>query len=196
MCVHLQFSFEKATQALNFFAIKNNGHIDKLPALKLIFLADRYHLRKYARPITNAEYVAMQYGPVASEVKDIAEASSFLSAIAVEYSKKYLKISGNKIKSIGEVDKEEFSSSDIEALEYVWKKFGKMQRLVDYTHEYPEWKKHELSLKNKSSIRMDLLDFLEDAPKGIDNFQNLNQEEKKLIASHLKELSTVSEILG
>ena len=59
MCVHLQFSFEKATQALNFFAIKNEGHIDKLPALKLIFLADRYHLRKHARPITNAEYVAM-----------------------------------------------------------------------------------------------------------------------------------------
>ena len=71
-----------------------------------------------------------------------------------------------------------------------------MQKLVDYTHGYPEWKKHELSLRNKSSIRMDLLDFLEDAPHGVDNFQSLNQEEKKLIASHLKELSTVSEILG
>ncbi len=39
----LKFDYKKATQALNFFAIKCGGKIDKMKALKLIFFADRYH---------------------------------------------------------------------------------------------------------------------------------------------------------
>jgi hypothetical protein len=35
-------------------------------------------LRKYGRPVTNDEYVAMGYGPVGSKTKDIAEDTSFL----------------------------------------------------------------------------------------------------------------------
>lgn len=64
------FAYKKAAQTLNYFAIKNGGEIDKLHALKLVFFADRYHLRKYGRPITNDQYWAMRFGPVASGVKD------------------------------------------------------------------------------------------------------------------------------
>jgi len=67
----LEFDHKKATQALNFFAKRAGGKITKLNALKLIYLADRYHLRKYGRPIFSDTYWAMPYGPVASSVKDI-----------------------------------------------------------------------------------------------------------------------------
>lgn len=60
-----QFAYRKAAQALNYFAIQNGGEIEKLQALKLIYFADRYHLRKYGRPITNDQYWAMNFGPVA-----------------------------------------------------------------------------------------------------------------------------------
>ena len=80
MCVHLNFDYQKATQSLTFFAEKEGGRIHKMKALKLVYLADRYHLRKYGRPITNDEYFAMPYGPVASGVKDIIEMSDFLGA--------------------------------------------------------------------------------------------------------------------
>ncbi len=60
------FSHRKATQALNFFAAKAGGKINKMKALKLVFFADRYHLRKYGRPVVGDEYLAMNYGPVAS----------------------------------------------------------------------------------------------------------------------------------
>lgn len=59
MCVHLPFDYRKTTQALNFFAVKNGGHINKMRSIKLIYFADRFHLRKYGRPITNDEYFAM-----------------------------------------------------------------------------------------------------------------------------------------
>ena len=69
----MTFSHKKATQAINFFACRNGGAIEKLRLLKLIFFADRYHLRKFGRPITNDPYWAMQFGPVASSVKELAE---------------------------------------------------------------------------------------------------------------------------
>lgn len=50
-----------------------------MKALQLVYFADRYHLRKFGRPITNDEYFAMPYGPVASGAKDIAEGSIGLS---------------------------------------------------------------------------------------------------------------------
>ena len=70
------FAYKKAAQAINCFAIQNGGEIDKLHALKLVFFADRFHLRKYGRPITNDQYWAMRFGPVASGVKDLFELDS------------------------------------------------------------------------------------------------------------------------
>src|SRR5882724_2767190 len=67
------FSHRKATQALNFFARKAGGRINKMKALKLVYFADRYHLRKYGRPVVGDEYLAMNYGPVASGTKDLAK---------------------------------------------------------------------------------------------------------------------------
>jgi hypothetical protein len=77
VCIHLPFVYKKATQAVNYFAQRSGGIINKMKAIKLIYFADRYHLRKYGRPITNDEYLAMDYGLVSSGVKDIAEMSGF-----------------------------------------------------------------------------------------------------------------------
>src|SRR5680860_294981 len=61
MDLRFQVSYEKATQALNFMATKDGGRISKLKAIKLIFLADRYHLRKYGRPVVGDQYFAMEH---------------------------------------------------------------------------------------------------------------------------------------
>jgi uncharacterized phage-associated protein len=61
-----------------------------MKALKLIYFADRYHLRKYGRLVTNDIYYAMNYGPVPSSVKDIAEGSEFLGEKEKEYASNYL----------------------------------------------------------------------------------------------------------
>ena len=84
------FVYKKATQALNFFAQQAGGRLSKLRALKLVFFADRYHLRKYGRLVTNDEYWAMDYGPVASNTKDLAELSAFLGEQEKAYATKFL----------------------------------------------------------------------------------------------------------
>ena len=65
--------YKKATQALNFLAKKKGGKINRMKALKLIYFADRLHLRTYGRPIIGDDYWAMQFGPVPSCTNNIAK---------------------------------------------------------------------------------------------------------------------------
>ena len=69
----MRLDVEKATQALNFFARQEGASIVKMKALKLVFFADRYHLRRYGRPVVRDKYKAMEYGPVASTAYDLIE---------------------------------------------------------------------------------------------------------------------------
>ena len=38
-----EFNHRKAVQALNFFSLKNGGKIEKMKAIKLLWLSDRVH---------------------------------------------------------------------------------------------------------------------------------------------------------
>ncbi len=71
------------------YILKKLGKADKLKLIKLIFLADKYHLLKYGRTITEDDYYAMELGPVASIVKDILSFNDFtLSKAELDYAKK------------------------------------------------------------------------------------------------------------
>ena len=171
MCIHFNFDFKKAAQSLNYLAKKFGGKINKMKAIKLIYFADRYHLRKYGRPVTNDEYVAMGYGPVGSKTKDIAEQTSFLDSIESEYNKQYIEKQGiYDIRSVHDVDMNVFSDSDIEALEFAIKYFGHLGQfqLAEVSHAYPEWKRFEKKLESGmgSVFNMDYEDFFKDAVPG------------------------------
>lgn len=169
------FDYHKAVQAINFMACKEGGRIDKLRLLKLLFFAERFHLRAYGRPIFYDQYWAMPMGPVSSSVKDIAEFSDFLSQDEYEYAALYL-IKGTRphsIESIKSVDEDEFSDSDLQALEWAFEHFRHLSNsdLIDRTHLYPEWAKylHVLEIGQASRMPMDYRDFFDDPPAGIPN---------------------------
>lgn len=158
----MQPDYEKIIQAINYFARKNiRNCISKLYFLKLIYLADRYHLRKYGRMVTNDTYFAMKYGPVASASKKAFEFIE-LPEYYLAYADTYLcsaKATDNYLRSIKDVDLDVFSESDIEALDVAWSVKEKYSDLVAFTHLFPEWQKHEDKLKNCSVCRMDINDF-------------------------------------
>lgn len=197
MCIHLPFKYKKATQALNFFAICSGGKVNKMKALKLIFFADRYHLRKFGRPITNCDYTAMDFGPVASQAKDIAEFTDFASKNSKDYAKEYIKkINKYTLESIKSPELKVFSKSDIEALQFAWDKFGGIDKyeLCDITHAYPEWKKHEATLKYQDSVPMDYEDFFKDPPHGFLTCFDLNNNEKQERLAYVKEISKIEKL--
>ena len=196
MGIHLPFNLQKTTQALNFFAIASGGSINKMEAIKLLFFSDRYHLRKYGRSITNDEYYAMEYGPVPSNGKDIEEHSDFLAQSEKDYVKQFIRrCSQYDYESINPVDKDVLSESDVEALEFAWSKFQVFDQfqLADLTHDYPEWRKHENQITDRSSrIPMDYEDFFLD-PINDDYFQIDEQIKQSSLAS-LKELSEIEKL--
>ncbi len=190
--INFNFDYKKATQGLNYFALKEGGLINKLKVLKLIYFADRFHLRKYGRLITNDIYFAMDYGPVPSNVKDIAEATSFLGDSERDYSSQYIiPIDNVTLQSVKQVDNSLFSDSDIEALDYIWERFGHLDqfKLAEITHEYPEWKRHKKALELDTRIQMYLEDFFDDPDADVDRCFELSEQEKALRREQLEEMA-------
>jgi uncharacterized phage-associated protein len=178
----LSIAHRKATQALNFFARQEGGSINKLKALKLLFFADRYHLRKYGRPLSECEYYAMTHGPVASEAKHIAEDAEQLPPVARTYTRKYVRKHGDyACKTVADVDSTVLSDTDREALTFAWKYFGAFSKyqLRDITHHYPEWKRHENKLVTRKRVPMDLADFFKEPDAGYIPCHSLTDEERE-----------------
>lgn len=189
------FSHRKATQALNFFAAKAGGKINKMKALKLVFFADRYHLRKYGRPVVGDEYLAMNYGPVASGTKDLAEMSDFLGAEERHYARRFIAPSESHqaVSSRADVEEKVFSQSDREALEFAWRRFGRVDKfaLSEVTHQYPEWKRHEPALRSNlaSRVPMNYRDFLRDPEGDADPCFALGKKDREAIAIGIDEIT-------
>ena len=196
------FSHRKTTQVLNFFARQSGGEINKLKALKMVFLADRYHLRRYGRPITGDEYFAMPYGPVASGAKDLTEMDPMLSDAERAYGVQYLApVDRYSYRSVAGVESRALSESDRIALAWVWNQFGKREHfnLAEYTHRYPEWKRHEqaLTARRETRILMNYRDFLDDSDvPDTDPCHPLTPAERAALAEGIKERFDVERMLS
>jgi uncharacterized phage-associated protein len=189
-------SYKKATQALNLLARKKDGKINKMKAIKLIFLADRLHLRKYGRPIVGDMYWAMKLGPVGSLTKNVAELSS-ISEEALAYAKKYIKPVDEKKQTFASIKQEDlsvFSKTDLECIESVYNKFSDKDQfeLAEITHEFPEWIKHKKELDGgKKRVKMDYDDFFVDSLKGDDLFSQ-NKSDLEMAKESFSEQKEVS----
>jgi len=166
-------------------ARQSGGRINKLKALKLIFFADRYHLRKFGRPVSECAYFAMPHGPVASEAKQVAEDADLLPAPVRGYARKYLvKKSDYDYASAAEIDKSVLSESDIEALTFAWENFGYFPKyqLRDITHHYPEWKRHASVLQQggRKRVKMEYDDFFAEPDAGYNPCHALTSAEREV----------------
>jgi uncharacterized phage-associated protein len=182
-------SVRKSTQALNYFArLSARGApqpLNKMKALKLLFFADRYHLRKYGRPVSDCAYFAMKNGPVASEAKNIAEESHRLQSSARNYARRFVrKKDAYHYDSVAEVDKSVLSTTDIEALEFAWRTFGQFTQfqLRDITHHYPEWKRHAAKLRRDGHkrVEMNYEDFFAESAPGYNPCHTLTAKDREI----------------
>ncbi|MBF0466111.1 MAG: SocA family protein [Nitrospirae bacterium] len=137
-----------------FYLLSKLGPSDKLKLIKLIYLADKFHLIRYGRTVTRDKYLAMEHGPVGSVVKDVLSFNSkSLSASELRCACALFEETDTytfKAKqSATERDFDMLSESDIESFDFVINQFGRMTQweLRDYTHKYPEWYQHEQLLK-------------------------------------------------
>lgn len=181
----MEFNLKKWVQIINYLAElekeKNKKpSIDKLKVLKLVWIADRLHLRRYWNPIIWDTYFAMKFWPVASGIKNICELNdSYLSEKAIKYIDKYLQKFSHKIRTKNKTDLSQFSESNIEIINEIFNKFWNKDsfKLVNFTHNYPEWTKFKEKLESWEIIQanMDYLDFFKNTTSQ-DNIFDIDDE--------------------
>lgn len=149
----MKFKLKKAVQALNLIATNNGGKVNKMKALKLIWLADRLHLRKFGRTILNDQYVAMPNGPVASSTRDVLEGSYSFEDYVTKHLKSYEE-DRYFYCAFGDFDSSVFSKSDLDCINEVIKSYSQFSKfeLSDFSHLFPEWKRWEHELRNGGRV--------------------------------------------
>jgi uncharacterized phage-associated protein len=119
---------------------------DKIHLVKLMYLADKYHLMNYGRTISGDSFVAFENGPAGSKTTDILEFDGYVLREYIDLAKQLIKKGeGYQYLPSEECPLDSFdmlSESDIDALDFVINNFGKMDQwdVVDYTHQLKEWK--------------------------------------------------------
>ena len=101
---------QKAIHSLLYVVSKLNK-ADKHKTYKILYFADRKHIKRYGRPIIGDAYVKMSFGPVPSFVKDVVDEKldENLEIVTV-YNNKY-------IKALMKFDIQFLSETDIECLD-------------------------------------------------------------------------------
>ena len=125
--------------------------------VKLMVIADVYTLRKHALPFLPQEkYFAMKNGPVPSVTADLISMSEDqlyereITAIQSLWRKVTDKgTTWDMIELIGEPDMDHISELDVEVLDYIYEQYGSYtpEQLIEETHKYHAWKKHEKALE-------------------------------------------------
>lgn len=158
----LNYNIKKIVELLNYFAIKEDGTINVMKALKLIWLSDRKHLITYGRTISNDKYFAVKNGPIQTHACNIAKndlrnANTNIieySINSIEYDKKIYSYSSKKKLELGY-----FSDSDLEILSSIYSEFGNKNEfeLSELSHEFLEWKRYEQELLKNPKKRFEIV---------------------------------------
>jgi len=131
------FNVRKAAQVAAFFAISEGGRINVLKLVKLIYLADRAHMRDFGHPILDDELVSMPHGPVDSYTYNFingmfganSEWDEFIGARV-----------GHDVPTRPKIDQgclDELSDAEMATLGEVWAKFAAFNGfdLAAWTHK-------------------------------------------------------------
>jgi uncharacterized phage-associated protein len=182
--------FRKVVQALAYLASKQPDHmIDAWKAYKLLWIADRYHLRQYGRMITGDTYHALPHGPVPSDAKNIIDGQPLSYMTAIDgYVEKYLRKDSLRARSYHSTDEQDlrvFSKTDLDALDRVLELYGAWdcKQLEEFSHQYPDWKKYEKGIQTegkKASYPIDVKLFFTNPQH--DECPLFNTDEPELLA--------------
>lgn len=182
----------KVTQALGFLlSLDDNHKMNRVKLIKILWAADRIHIRKYGRTITGLDdYYAIEHGPICSLALDIARVTNIqydgvFSEDEINYLNDFFTCDSKHTSMQKNPGNDYLSDSDEEALREAWNKFKDKKAFDladDISHRYPEWSKHEIFLNEGYSRRkkIDTEDFFNN-PSDDEYFY---EDDERLKAAH------------
>lgn len=154
---------EKITQVISYLLQHTSEKtMNYTKVLKLVFFADKLHLRLYGNLITNDTYCAMKYWPVASHTYDIIKNPE---DIDFQWKKiPFSKINNYDIKLDSNIDEfDMLSETEKKILDLILKTFWNenWKDLVEDTHKYKEWA--DVYNEQNQRAKMDITKFFENS---------------------------------
>ena len=134
---------KKRINAILFFAGKSPDYqINRLKLMKLLWITDRIHLNRYGRMILRDQYYALPHGPIPSKTTNWSNENIDDVFLVEDY----------KLTAEDNFNSKYFSKSDLNVMEEVWEKLGRMNEsnLRNYSHRFPEWLRFEKELEDEN----------------------------------------------
>ncbi|EQD66934.1 hypothetical protein B1B_06098 [mine drainage metagenome] len=184
MVKEITFSPQKALESILYIAAK----LDKPTiheVLKVRYFADKLHLAEYGFLASGDDYVAMRFGPVASNTYNLLKAargdqSPWLHPIFFAVVKDTLQITsdGYSLKSLRGTDLSQLSIADIECLDAAIKRYGNMsfEERTELSHD-AAWQKawdtaSEDDMGQSSMLPMEIAQTLENAAEVLESLRS------------------------
>ena len=125
MLKELTFEKMKDLQVL-LYIVGKTPIPDTIHVLKILYQADKMHLEEFGQTITNEQYVAMEFGPVASRmynlIKSVRDAYPLVSSTITGS----LSMNGNTIIPLADADTDFISQSERECLDSAIAELGSL----------------------------------------------------------------------
>jgi uncharacterized phage-associated protein len=175
MSVEFTFDFDKFLAVMEYLASRGVPELSKYKICKLIFLADKYHLVRYGRPIIGDRYCALPYGPVPSMALDLMNAFikteqspenpqvlTMRERLALDRAFLHPRFSAKVSPTF-----QFLSKSDLMALDHVIERYGQknFDELKSLTHDMYAFRN---TWQRNPSGQMSYLDFFEEEPDAIE----------------------------
>lgn len=156
------FSIEKTVQIF-YYIQKLSRVFSKLDLIKLLFFADRIHIRRHYSFISLDTYIAMKNGPVASGALDVLNKNKERLDNFSQDELKYLdhiKMYNHKKRTLKPIQFDLLSNNEKSSLDKSIALFSGKD-LVDISHDYPEWKRYKDLFEKRiiSSRQIKIQDF-------------------------------------
>lgn len=167
MSARIEFKFkpEKLVETLLYLA-RSGLELDQYKVVKLVYLADREHFIRFRRPVSFDRFVAMEYGPVASNALRImkGEAVSGVDKASLPFRiRKFDKLYFLE-HPLREIKREIFSKSDLKVLDEIVQRYGRcsFRELYRLTHSHFAY---DRAWQNRTSLAEPMLfeDFIEES---------------------------------
>lgn len=168
----LRFNEAKATQvaALLLRLRNNDGRMNYLKLLKLMYLVDREALSRWGRPVSTDHHVSMDKGPVLSRVYNLITEEQWQPSV---WSKHIAQQPGYEVLLTVDPGSDELSRAEEALIQEVFEAHGHKNRwaLVNELHELPEWQN-----PHGSMIPIEIREILQAVGKPLADIAAIEQE--------------------
>ncbi|HVC95569.1 MAG TPA: Panacea domain-containing protein [Pirellulales bacterium] len=137
--MYFHFGVEKTIQAAAvLLRSEPNQRMEYLRLLKLLYIADRESLAEVRRPIIGGRPVAMDHGPLHSEVLDLVKGAHPAEPLW----SKHIRKDGYRVELRDDPGVMELSKCEVDKLTEVAERYASLGvwELVELTQEFPEWR--------------------------------------------------------